>query len=246
MSRCVEFLHEIKEQRGIYARWNNFISSFNFKTEHRAGTKQINAYSLSRRPDIAPEEDMPDPNEPMHDIEDIFSIDPVIKVQGLTMEQLKEATAKDRVISLMYTYVRDKHKPDKQERKTLGEVRMTYAQNFESLEAQDGVLYYRGPTVNGIMPERRICLPKVYYNLAYTMAHKDPSGISGHSGILATWRKLSKIIYFPLLYIYISGRVNNCVECVRKRLHLPKAKHKPHSEELSYLASGCTVMWLDP
>ena len=235
-SRCVEFLHGIKEQRGIYARWNNFLSSFNFKTEHRAGSKQINADSLSRRQDIAPEEEMPDPNEPLHDAADIYAVDPEIKVRGLTMDQLRAATAKDRVLSLMYTYVHDKHKPDAQERKTLGEVGMTYAQNFESLEAQDGLLYYRGPCLNGIIPAKRICLPQVYYDLAYTMAHKDPSGISGHSGILSTWRKMRKVVYFPHMYIYITGRVNNCVECVKKRPHLPKAKHVPYTEELSYIS----------
>ena len=47
---------------------------------------------------------------------------------------------------------------------------------------------------------------------------------------------MRKIVYFPHMYIYITGRVNNCVECVKKRPHLPKAKHVPYTEELSYIS----------
>ena len=43
-SRCVEYLRSMKEYRGIWARWQAYLASFNFKIIHRKGTKQIKFY----------------------------------------------------------------------------------------------------------------------------------------------------------------------------------------------------------
>jgi RNase H-like domain found in reverse transcriptase/Reverse transcriptase (RNA-dependent DNA polymerase) len=46
-SKCMQFLDSLKEVRGIYARWLNFIQGFNFQVEHRQGKKNQNADGLS-------------------------------------------------------------------------------------------------------------------------------------------------------------------------------------------------------
>jgi hypothetical protein len=47
-SKCMQFLDSLKEVRGIYARWLNFIQGFEFRVEHRPGKKNQNADGLSR------------------------------------------------------------------------------------------------------------------------------------------------------------------------------------------------------
>jgi hypothetical protein len=234
-SRCVQFLNSMKEFRGIYARWNCFLSSFQFTLEHRAGKKQTNADALSRRPGIPddPDENNDDPNEYLHDIDDIYSVDPD-PIAVITLETLKDENSKDMAISKLLQQVVLGEKPDKEKRKTLGSIGMSYVNVFECLSAEDGVLYYQAPELNDVQPERRICLPVSLYNLAFEMCHADPSGVSGHFGINNTFRKMKERFYFPHMYAQVSARINNCVPCITKRSTIPKGEHKHHREQLSY------------
>ena len=232
-SRCVQFLQGIKEARGIWARWNTYLCSFNFKTVHRAGSKQINADCLSRRPGVPMDDQDNDPSEPLHDADDIYHLDePAPKVQGITLSDLRKAVEGDRVLSTMCTFVRSGHKPTQEERKTLTEIGLAYVTRFECLEFDDGILYFQGVAVNGIVPPRRYCLPVKYYDLAFQITHCNE--LSGHYGILQTYRRMKQFCYFPYQYQYCSARINSCPNCIRKIAHLPKAKHQRYSQLLSF------------
>ena len=232
-SRCVEFMRGIKECRGIWARWNNFLSSFNFTTVHRAGSKQTNADALSRRAGLELQHEEDDLMDPFKDVEDIYSIDPPVRLQGITMQELQDAIQKDPVLSVVAKYVRAKQKPDKHQQRILTEEGMHYVNIFESLQEENGIVYFQGPTINGIMPPRRICIPEKYRELAFVLCHSSP-GFGGHGGILATYRRMTRLGYFPHMYPYVSAKVNNCVPCITKRPYLPKAQHHRYTELLSY------------
>ena len=73
-SKCVEFVNTMKEYRGIYARWNCFLSSFNYKLIHRAGKLNQNADPLSRRPGLPAEPEEEDPTAYLHDVADIYAV----------------------------------------------------------------------------------------------------------------------------------------------------------------------------
>ena len=235
-SQCVKFMQTMKEFRGIWARWQCFLASFKFTLEHRAGTKQINADALSRRPGIPEpvEADPLEPNEPLHDVDDIYHVPNSPKVQSLQDEDLKKALAHDPVTSVIMKFVASSNKPNKEQRKPLSSTGMAYVNVFECLQTEAGILYYQPPTLNGIIPPRRTCLPVNLYELAFLMCHSDPSGTSGHFGMNSTYRKMRSRFYFPNMYHYISARVNNCVPCITKRSTVPKAAHAQHREELSY------------
>lgn len=232
-SRCVQFLHSMKEYRGIYARWNCYLNSFQFQLEHRAGTKQINADALSRMPGLPEEEVIEDPTEYLHDIDDIYVLNSEA-VPIITEEVLKKENQSDNVISRIIRYVEEKKKPDKEERKTLGSIGMSYVNVFECLSVENGILKYQGPSLNGKTQVKRLCLPVKLYNLAFEMCHADSSGTSGHFGINNTFHKMKDRFYFPHMYAQISARINNCVPCITKRSSLPKGQHKHHREQLSY------------
>ena len=232
-SRCVQFLHSMKEYRGIYARWNCYLNSFQFQLEHRAGTKQTNADALSRMPGLPEEEVVEDPTEYLHDIDDIYVIKPQA-VPIITEEILKRQNESDDVISRIIKYVEEKKKPDKEERKTLGSIGMCYVNVFECLSVENGILKYQAPLLNGKTQAKRLCLPVKLYNLAFEMCHADSSGTSGHFGINNTFHKMKERFYFPHMYAQISARINNCVPCITKRTSLPKGQHQHHREQLSY------------
>ena len=231
-SRCVQFLQGIKEARGIWARWNTYLCSFNFTTVHRAGTKQINADCLSRRPGVPVDDQDTDPFEPLHDADDIYNVNEPVRVQSISLLDLKKAVENDRVLSTLYTYVQKGHKPTAEERKNLTDVGLSYVNRFECLEVEDGVLYFQGVAVNGIVPPRRYCLPAQYYDLAFQITHCNE--LSGHYGILQTYRRMKQFCFFPYQYQYCTARINNCRRCIEKIAHLPRAKHRMHSELLSY------------
>ena len=79
---AVTWLHNMNEKRGIYSRWADTLSLFNFTLEHKPGKSNLFADSLSRRTDH--EYDEPDEEEAQ--IRDVYQIE-------LTDEILSEPTA---------------------------------------------------------------------------------------------------------------------------------------------------------
>ena len=107
----------MKEFRGIYARWNCFLSSFDFSIIHRAGKKQINADSLSRRPGLPEEAMFKDPNEYLADIDtDIYAIQP-IDISPISKTELHRSYESDPTFSRLLPYLHNGLKPDKNDRK---------------------------------------------------------------------------------------------------------------------------------
>lgn len=230
-SKCVEFINSMKEVRGIWARWQCFLSSFVFKVVHRPGKKQINADCLSRRPGV-PEGEDPLKDEPFADVEDIYAVGQ--PVQEVSQTELTDKVSQDPILKHVFRYVQQGIKPDKEIRKQLSARGMAYVNIFECLLIRKGVLYYQPPTVNGITPPKRVCLPMALYDKAFMMCHADPSAISGHYGTNKTYLAMKERFYFPTMYPYIMGRIANCVTCATKGRKLPKSTHRMHREQLSY------------
>jgi len=118
----------MKEYRGIWARWQAYLASFQFKVMHRSGKLQATADALSRLPGIE-EDGEPEPLEPypyLSDLDDIYS------VRESLAEDVKTATAADSVLRQIIKSVLDRKKPDKG---------MSLVNVFECLEVEDGVLY---------------------------------------------------------------------------------------------------------
>ena len=51
-SKCIEYLNSLKETRGIYARWLNFMQGFTYEVVHRPGGTNQNADAISRMEDL--------------------------------------------------------------------------------------------------------------------------------------------------------------------------------------------------
>ena len=247
-SQCVKYMQSVKEQRGIWARWACFLASFKFTIVHRAGTRQTNADALSRMPGI-PENAIPDPlepNEPFHDVDDIYHIAPALTTVISTL-RLQQTTAEDPVLTQILPFVETQCKPSREERKQMFAEGMSYVNVFECLHVENKIIYYRAPQLNQDKPPpRRVCLPMSLYETAFRMCHADASGTSGHFGMNNTFRRMRERFYFPNMYSYIAARVNNCVPCITKRSTLPRAEHKQHREMLSYFNQRCYIDVIGP
>ena len=217
-SKCVSYLRTMKEYRGIYARWQCYLSSFNFSLVHRSGTLQRNADALSRMPGL---EDDPgsspvDPYDHLdQDIDDIYALQ-----EELNPFQLKSALEQDTVLKTIMGYVAAGIKPDKEQRKTLSATGISYVNIFECLELDEGILYYVPPMTNDEVKPRRICLPLGLLDTAFKLCHSHPS--AGHFGSNKTHEKMQGKFYFPNMYAYISARIRNCVPCVTKKSTMAK------------------------
>ena len=51
-SKCIEYLNSLKETRGIYTRWLNFMQGFTYQVVHQPGTTNQNADAISRMEDL--------------------------------------------------------------------------------------------------------------------------------------------------------------------------------------------------
>jgi hypothetical protein len=229
-SKCVQYLNTMKEYRGIWARWQAYLASFQFKVMHRSGKLQATADALSRLPGIE-EDGEPDSLEPysyLSDLDDIYT------VREILSGDVQAATAADSVLKQLIKSVLDQKKPDKEERKMLSARGISLVNVFECLEVEDGVLYFRPPKVNGVTKERRLCLPLSMLDQAFQLCHSHP--LSGHFGINKTHQKMTERFFFPHLYSYISAKIRNCVPCISKKPTKEAADHKMHRESLSYFS----------
>ena len=240
-SRCVKYLHSMKEYRGIYARWQAYLASFNYELIHRAGKLQRNADALSRMPGLeeSVDVDILDPDDPLGDVDDIYAVQEEIGIADLRKE-----VANDHTLKQLLPYVKTGRKPNKEERKVLGSAGMSYVNVFELLQEEDGVLYYQAPELNGEQSRRRICLPLALLDTAFQLCHSHH--MSGHQGMNRTFQQMRERFYFPQMYAYISARVNTCVNCVTKRSTMAKAGHKLHREQLSYFSQRLYVDCVGP
>ena len=229
-SRCIQFLNSIKESRGIYARWQNYLAGFQYSVQHRKGSKHDNADALSRRDGILEDaEDPHDLDDNMNDIDDIYAIN---NEDEISLSTMQKATQQDEVLSKIMKFVKEGRKPDKEERKSLTRDGMTYANLFECLSTEDGLLYFQSPPVDGQKQPKRICLPAVLHKTAFNACHRMRE--SGHMGANNTYAQMKKRFYLPHMYAYISTHIQNCVPCITKKSNMSKPQHKMHHETLSY------------
>lgn len=229
-SRAVTYLQNLKEIRGIWARWSIFIQSFQFTVEHRAGSKHVNADALSRVRGI-PEEESPTEEEILPDIADIYHIAAEPHAE-ISPEKLRQAQHTDPVLKLIIPAVRTQLKPDKQARKSMTSDGLVYVNHFECLTIRDDILYYQEPEVNGARKAARICLPVSLQLIAYQLSHE--SGTAGHFGVTRTYSLMQQRFFYPHMYHHVNLQVRNCSQCLEKSKQRPKKLHQQHREELSY------------
>ena len=227
-SSCLKYLNSMKEYKGMFARIQAFLAGFDYTVVHRSGNLQRNADALSRMKGLPESEgDNLETDGHMKEVDDLYHLS-----EALTQEDVQQAVHADGILQQIKDYVKAKHKPDKEERKTLTRMGINYVNVFERLSLNEDILYYQAPEVNGIIAPKRICLPLELQEKAFRLCHSHET--MGHYGVNNTFFRMRQRFYFPNMYLYVESRVLNCVNCVTKRITRPKGKHEMHRERLTY------------
>ena len=98
-AQALKYLRNLKDPRGVHARWLSYLATFDFDVIHRAGKKNVNADSLSRcnhLPEATPEEE----EEATDDIE-------AIDYQPISPPELKEAQKDDPILKHVRRWVKE-------------------------------------------------------------------------------------------------------------------------------------------
>ena len=177
------------------ARWSLYLSEFDVKLVHIAGTKIVQSDTLSRRLDFTPEEDTDNENIMMLPEELFISlINTELQEWILTCEKLDS----DAMEAL----------------KVLLEEGPTTIQNqlpdwtVERVEGKQ-VLYYRGKNYIPKDEELRRDIAKMFHN--------HPT--AGHPGELETYNSIRQHYWWPGLRTYIKNYVQGCGICQQFKIN---------------------------
>ena len=228
---AVTYLKNLKECRGMIGRWKMRLASFDFELQHRAGTKQVNADSLSRMPGLPPSAELDElvvPEEDQ-DVLDVYALRnlPVISPS----KDLPRATAQDPDLRMLVPFLRAGQRPDALQSKAFSYIGSQYLAVFECLRLRDGVIYFHSPTDD---TKVKICLPVALFGHVFAVGHS--SAAAGHLGKTKTRDRILSRFFAPGLSAYIQSRISLCTACILKRNTITSDKpvqHTKHQEPVN-------------
>ena len=115
-NRCLSYIKNLKKPTGIWNRWLEFINSFQFEINHRAGTKHGNVDSLSRASHL------PSPNNQQIEASQEFLCSMVEELNDLTLGAIQEEAEKEQILPISNKQLRRAQKGDDALRKISGYV----------------------------------------------------------------------------------------------------------------------------
>ena len=246
-SSALRYLRTLKAPTGIYFRWLQELSTFDFQVVHRPGRLNKNADSLSRaehHPPATAEEEKEHEEDFMRAMKElakdvrnerisaIENENPQVREShrvgaDLSRESIAAAQKADPVLKKVRSWVESGRKPDKKEIKGEEEDVRIYHQLFESLEIQQDILYYK-TTLNSTQQEvRRLVLPSDYSNTVFKWAHSHIT--AGHFGINATVQRAKARFFYPGMGADLKRLVGACKPCLAKiqKVNLKSGVHVP-------------------
>ena len=219
---AMKYLETLRDNRGMFCRWQLYLAEFDFDVQHRAGTSHINADVLSRREDVVsptPEQESSIGN--IAEAKTPLLTPPMLR--EISKSSLRQMTQGDPTLSVVINYVLGGEKPSQNERWGLSHDVKKYINIFECLKVQDGLLYFQTPTLNNKLGQTRLCLPDKLRKHAWLSVHSNK-----HMGITKTVEELCARFYFHNIKSYVTMMNLNCVECIAKQKSHAKATHIPH------------------
>ena len=208
-------LHNLKEQRGIYSRWRDWISAFNFTVEHKKGTENYIADSLSRRTDLQPQIEEDDKEK---DILDVYQLDDSIDDEieqnhrtirsTVSLTNLTQLTHTDPDLQHVIQWINRGTPPSHEERKGLSYNLRMYADLYDRLKVQNGCVLLKDKDSN----RWKYCIPRQLTQQLIKTVHD-----AVHLGIGNTVEQIRRSAHWPGLVKEVEIYVSNCVHCLQKK-----------------------------
>ena len=220
-SSCLTHLSTMKQVKGMFARWQLYLSEFDFKVEHRSGTRHTNADVLSRRDDICDRTPELSEDGPIVSLTTPRLCPPLIK--EISRQTLVDLTSQDKTLSVILKLLKEGNKPPKESRWKYTHDVKRYISLFECLSIDNGLLILRLPSGVDQAFSKRICIPDCLRKHVWLSAHTA----NGHLGNSKTAMEIQRRFYFPNIRSYVELQNRNCVTCIAKLKSFPKPTHVP-------------------
>ena len=218
-SRALVYLKNIKQLRGIWWRWLQEVSSYEFEIRHRPGKQNKNADAVSRSSHMPP----PTAEEEKEPGDYVANIDHV----EFSRELLIQAQSEDPVLQKVRKWVA-KGPPSKDDLRGCSEDERVYAQQLGVIEDDNGLLILRYRFNKGVPQDRRRALiPPKMRPQVYHFIHQHPT--AGHFGRNATTAKAAERFYWPGMAGDVHRFVRDCADCLIKiqQVKLKNTVHHP-------------------
>jgi dUTPase len=243
-NRCLSYIRNLKKPTGIYLRWLEFIDSFQFEVNHRAGKKHGNVDALSRADHLPPptQQQIENSEEFLCSMVEELNEETLGAIQAeaekeqilpISNKQLRRAQTDDEDLGHIRKYVIEGRKPTKEERKMESKAFQQLCQDFELLYIHKNVIYRKilahEPRLGA---NDRLCIPNALQDKALYWAHAHDS--VGHLGIGATQKRVRARFFFPGLYNKVESYVLGCHKCLQKRGAPARLNLPPHHTQRGF------------
>ena len=223
-SGALKHLHNLKDPKGIMARWLNIIQSYEMEIVHLPGKKNKAADAMSRCSHL-PLPSNEEEKEQAEFINSIKNMDAVVATLSKSLVVREQKT--DETLNIVRGWITKGH-PSKEDMKGQPEDVKAYHQLLDCLIIENDILYMtKSLNKIGDGEVRRTCIPESLRPTVFYWSHQHLT--AGHFGQQATLMRAKHKFYFPGMAAYIYKETNNCSTCLvkKQKVNLKEGKHVP-------------------
>ena len=211
---ALKWLQSFKEPEGQIARWLEQLAEYDFKVQHRPGTKHGNADAMSRIPQGTPDvmcnaltrskqdtaAQRPNESDPWLAT---WTADELIRLQG-----------EDADLKQVVAWMRDKKPPFVEVRGAMA-VKKIWT-HWDRLRLRDGVLYRTWESEDGKETILQLMLPRALVPTVLRTLHNNKLG--GHLGVMKTVAKVRERFYWVGWQKDIEEWCRKCEHCAARKI----------------------------
>ena len=241
---ALTWLHSFDDPTGLFARWIEQLSAFQYVIKHRSGKSHANADGLPRLPERAVQDTVdvnavgcsaPDPPEDSN------------WAPVWTIEQLRAAQQTDNDLDTMLGW-----QEALLDRPKRGDPRMVGASRkllrlwgqWVRLKVVHGVLYRQFHCDNGPSVILQLVVPDCWHQDILAAAHNDVSG--GHLGVQRTLAEVRQRFYWPFMSTDVELHCANCPDCCARKSPIPNPRAPMSVDRPSYPLQRVAIDLLGP
>ena len=230
---ALRWLLNFRHPEGQVARWIESLQQYNFKVEHRPGSKHGNADALSRRPCLQDTckhcdrleslEQAKSSTEGTPSTHSSFQTPQVATLkltctdaESRTTAELRQAQLSDSEIRPVLEWMgRSTNKPPWEDIAPYSQPTKIYFAQWQSLKIFNGVLYRLWETSSGDAVIKQVILPKSLRPQVLQQLHNTKT--AGHLGIFKTLGRVRQRFYWVQCRRDVQEWCHNCDVCAQKR-----------------------------
>ena len=213
-NRALTWIRSLEQPTGMILRWLDILASFNFKVEHRSGTRHGNADALSR----APHAPFPDEKEAKILVSDEPAVVASIpSTPGLAPEEVRRGQATDVFLADVRRW--KEQAPTEEQKKLLSPDQRRWLNLLPQIQQDPSTQLWvvrRGPTT--AESQDLLIIPSCLRQKTIEAAHQ----FLGHAGISAAYQFCRDRMFMFRMMPEIARVIQECHHCQQKDQKKPR------------------------